>query len=589
MGVSSVGATAVQRKPIVYPSVEIYSTTITTAQVGTFNYTGRVVPAGWWDMQTIFAARPNGFISSGSTSYADVHPDWVQFYSVATGKIIQTISAPGTLGKYGRTTGPFYLPEDCYINILTVDTTGTSSTLDVTFYPVDMPELTFEGSSSLLDSTNTTPTSSDTNISFASFAYNSQIGFVYDYDNDSLAIITTPNTPNLPGGGIAIASVLNLYRRPAGSTTYSNKVTLTLSSTNSYWSPQGYSGVDISYGLSEFFIKNNELHMLSGTPIFDNGTTVSGWAKVDCSTTGTKTLALGNADLNFHATKSTFSYIGSPIKSLMYTHDLLNKKVIYLGFHNNTGSDSTKWSSYWSQWDIVNNTNNYTSSLGNKHKYVGSNASGIYGWVFDAYVPDGATTRAYAIRRNGSAPGTCVVSYFIRSSNTVSTVLPTKIYSNANDSTTPVTTATGASYVDAGFTFYSPAGVLYGGARAIAGPIVAACPEMLSKTTASELTNDINITFRSDADYGYARWSTAINSGFSLTIDISQKTGFYFAGSKIYIVYTGTAIGVRNSTPVYSGNGITRVFSMPATEANILKIAKFRGGIKSATSNFNIR
>lgn len=574
MGVSSVGATPVQRKPIVYPYVEVYSTSATAAQLAAMPNNTRIVPAGWWELQTTFTGRPNGFISSGSTTYTDVHPQWVQFYSVSTGKVTQTVVA-GT--GYSRTAGPFYVTEDCYIQIISTDTTTSNVSADVTLYPADMP-LTFEGSSSLLEASNTTPASANTTLSFTG-TMDSGLGFAYDYDNDTLAIISPTTITSTGGGAAQIARTLNVYRKTSSSTTYSPKVALTLANTNNYWNPTYNAGVDIKRGMTEFFIKNNELHVISGTPIYDDGTTISGWVKMDCTSSGTKTFSLGNSNLNFHATKSTFSFLSGQYKSLSYTHDFLSKKVIYLGFHNNAGTDATKWTSYWSQWDIATNTNDFTSSLGAKNRYFGNNS--VYSFALDAFAPDAATGRAYGIRMNqSSSPWQVLASAFIRSTNTINANLPTKVYANADEATV-VNAQTGATNMRAGGIFYSLAGVTYGSNIVNDDYMRTACPELLTKTTNAELANDITITNGGMSP----RFGRILNSGAEF---FTGGWGFYFAGSKIYVVNTGIAYSTRNATTAYTGNIFTRVFSMPATEANLSLVTAFRGGIKSATSNYNI-
>lgn len=581
MAISKIGGTSTTRSPIVFPNVPYANITTVSNMVYTAKM-NRTVPAGWWEIQTTVSSYLTQVTGTGPSVSAEAAPTQIRFYSVTTKKPVYA----AVLGSiYSNNDGPLFLPEECFFEISNPQTTAAAK-VDITFYPLTLP-FAYEGVASHFTASDTPMTAANTGITTLPTITNAQLAMNYefagyDYDNNTLAIITFTNT-SVPTASYAISSTIQVRRQVAGTAKYANKVSITMSATNSWWSAvwsAGVVGVDLGYGQPSFFIKNNLLHILSPTPIYHDGTTASGWITLDCSSSGTKTMALGNSNAAFNAPVGSLqSSISGNSYYFGYHHDAVNKKVICLGY-SNTNTDATGWTAMWAQWDIPSNTNNYTTSLGSRHRFFAS--SNLYPQALAAWSPNGATLRANAICTNS----TIVLAGMFNQANTVNTTQANAnlfFYADNNPGSAP------AGSVNSTFgkaSFVSPAGTFYGGTTEN-GPIRWASTELGLATDATSVGAAYGTFTSVNNKLGYYVMNGGANSSIGST---NSNFGFYITADKIYIIRPTFAIGAfsNGASARNTGNIVTTIHSLPMTENNLLYILSFQGGIKSATSAFNI-
>lgn len=567
MGITTLKPT-VNRQPIVFPRVEYTTTAVASSLI---HYKDHVLPKGTYDF--IVTAQMVGPASS------DGSPAWLWFHSLETGKPIMSLLAGQT---ETASTGPFTLVEDATFVLYGKDTASYLPTA-VTFYPVDVP-YSFEGRTSVLTSaaTSTTTTFSVTADVTTNFSY---MGVGYDYDNNTVCYIQPTSSALVTSTTAYAVGAVKIHRLAAGATTYT-KTNITFNTTNSWYSSlTGTAGPGYvvypndpqNYVTTYFFIKNNELHVLSSNAIYNDGTTMSGWAKVNCATAGTKTWSLGNSDAAFNSpTATTFtSDAGGQTRMYNYTHDTLSHKVICLGYYN-TNSYATAWTAYWSQWDIATNTNDYTTSHGNRNMYLAGAASNTYGIALDCFYPSASLGYAYAYgKATNSTPALLNRSGTIYVSNAV----PTKVYSN--NTATVVNYLGGVSQTNqpTHLNFITPGGLFMGKTTTSGNFFIS--PDITSTANTSSTTlGACNYTFTGNSystnKYATKAWGSpagiAITGSGSSGTGSSNRWGYYLVGSKLYLIHAAQTYTIQGTT-VYQANIIFHTYSMPATENNIMRYA----------------
>jgi hypothetical protein len=575
MGVSSIGAVAPTPQPIVFQNIPTAASSVGVTGLQAFN--DRQIPAGKWNMQVIFQAYATAY-STGTPTWQSYLPTQVRFYSFATDKPILTLSINTILD---RQSAFFVLPEACYFD-LQIDGTG-SPRVDVIFHPADngLP-ITTEGICSLLGPTETPPTSSNTSLDWVpgGFIASGGIQFVgFDYDNNTLAIIT-PRTTSVPSAAFKIVRSVSVQRLTSGSTRYSNPVVLTWNNSNAWFS--GHPGFDINYDSGTvFFIKDNELHCLSKYGIYDDGTTVSGWAKASCSVTASVNLTLGNTNANFNAPKASLRAAQSGNEPpFAYYHDVINGKVIYLGFRNQN-ANATAFSPRWSQWDIRTNVNDYTSTFSNQPLYPNNDLDYIV-TNLDAWVPDGATGRAYHLAHSQNIAKAVSAGIFTQS-GIFSFQYPSNVYASGNPQVFPVTTNTGSTPMRSNNSFIYN-GKFYGGDT---NQIMAVVSEDITSATSAAAVTNTYWTYPGQT-LGSNRYNRNVQ-GRGISAANYDTWGYYVTSQKIYLINAGQAVSTRNhSTKLYTGNLVTKVYSMPTSDLNLRRLLVLTGGIKTPTSQFQV-
>ena len=571
--------TTVNKQPIVFPRVEYTTTAIASSVI---HYKDRVLPKGTYD----FIVTEQGVGPASS----DGSPAWLWFHSLETGKPIMSLLS----GNQTQTssTGPFTLAEDATF-VLYGKNSASHMPAAVTFYPVDVP-YSIEGRSTLLNvaATSTTTAFSTTTNLTTNFPY---IGIGYDYDNNTVCYIQ-PTASSLISATVSYAvSAVKIHRLVAGATKYT-KTDITFNSTNSHYIARSGSGTGYAVYPNDpksrittyFFIKNNELHVLSSQPIYNNGTTLSGWAKVDCATAGSKTWSLGNSDAAFTSPAATtlISDNSGSTRTYNLTHDTLSHKVISLGYHNTNGY-ATQWSAYWGQWDIATNTNDYTTSHGNRNRYLAGAASNVYGEAIDTFYPSASLGYAYAY---GKATNSTPAMLNRSGSIYVSSAVPNKVYSN-NTGTTAVNYIGGVSQINMAshLMFITPGNLFMGVSTAAYEFFISPDITSTANTTQTTLGN-CNYTFTgsnySVNKYANKGWGSpsgvSVNSTAVSGTSTAQHWSYYLVGSKLYLIHTTPTYTIQSSN--YQANIMLHTYSMPATEDNIMRYATtLMGGYATPT------